>query len=117
MPRRILYIDSLKCAGCRNCEAACSWAKEGVMNPRKSRVRVVRRGRLVDKPIACQNCTKPSCRDACPVSSIDNADGNVVVNQDLCIGCGACVTVCPKSAKKNEPRSKGKAVALISNKW
>ncbi|MBT3239514.1 MAG: 4Fe-4S dicluster domain-containing protein [Chloroflexi bacterium] len=39
------------------------------------------------------------------------------VDNEICNGCGACVTVCPQSAKQNEPRSKGKAVVLVSNKW
>lgn len=103
MTRRVLYIGPLKCAGCRNCEAACSWAKEGVMNPRKSRVRVVRRGRLVDEPITCRNCARPLCRDACPKDAILINDGNVIVDQELCIGCGACVKACPFGAMTLHP--------------
>lgn len=101
--RRVLYIDPLKCTGCRNCEAACSWEKEGVMNPRKSRVKVVRRGRLIDEPVACQNCSRPPCRDACPKGAISIEDGNVLIDSELCIGCGLCVKACPFGAVSLHP--------------
>ncbi len=39
------------------------------------------------------------------------------VDNEICNGCGACVSVCPQSAKMNEPRSRGKAVRLVSKKW
>ncbi|MGC8817455.1 MAG: 4Fe-4S binding protein, partial [Candidatus Hadarchaeum sp.] len=48
MSRKILYIDPLDCTGCRNCEIACSYAKEGLVNPQKSRIRVLRIGATYD---------------------------------------------------------------------
>ncbi|MEM3703318.1 MAG: 4Fe-4S dicluster domain-containing protein [Candidatus Bathyarchaeia archaeon] len=46
--------------------------------------------------IRCMHCSKPPCLDACPTKAIyKEADGIVLVNRDLCIGCKMCVEVCP----------------------
>ena len=40
-----------------------------------------------------------ACTGVCPVSALDfNADGKVDVNTDTCIDCGACIGTCPVSA-------------------
>lgn len=38
-----------------------------------------------------------ACEGACPVSAI-SLDGKAKVDQDTCIECGACVATCPVSA-------------------
>ena len=34
----------------------------------------------------------------------------VTVDENLCIGCGACVNACPKSFKMNEEKHKAEAI-------
>ena len=94
MVRRFLYADPLECSGCRNCEIACCYHKEGVMNPRKSRVRFTRVGALSDRPIACHQCKEPPCAKVCPTNAIVRKGDLVVIERDKCIGCGLCVEEC-----------------------
>lgn len=39
-----------------------------------------------------------ACADACPTSSITLPDGVAVVDADTFIDCGTCVSVCPQGA-------------------
>jgi len=40
-------------------------------------------------------------RNGCPVEAISfGEDGKVVINQELCVGCGICKTRCPSDVIK-----------------
>lgn len=39
-----------------------------------------------------------ACEGACPTGAITLPDGKAVVDADTCIDCGACVGVCPTGA-------------------
>lgn len=46
--------------------------------------------------IGCNHCVLPLCLASCPVQAIvKRDDGIVYIDQELCIGCGACATACP----------------------
>jgi len=51
-------------------------------------------------PISCQQCEDAPCINVCPVKAIsrDEKLDYVKVDYDVCIGCRACVTVCPFGA-------------------
>ncbi len=91
--KKFIYADPLQCSGCRICEIVCSFEKEKVYNPRKSRIRVVRTRELIDLPIACVHCYSPQCARVCPVNAIEE-DEIVKVIAERCIGCGLCVEAC-----------------------
>jgi len=101
-----LYIDPLDCTGCRVCELVCSFYKEKVFSPRLSRVRVITLEPALDFPVACRHCDKAPCIAACPMKAIDyDEEGKVVVYAEECIGCGACVDVCPFGAMNLHPKT------------
>jgi Fe-S-cluster-containing hydrogenase component 2 len=49
----------------------------------------------------CTSCTCggecSGCLDACPVGAITRTD-KVIIDQEACIGCGACITACEHDA-------------------
>ena len=92
------------CTGCRTCELACSFRHEGVFNPRKSRIRIVRE-LTKDCPIYCRHCEGPPCVRVCPVNAFvqDERTGAFTVDEDACTGCGACVQACPFGAIALDP--------------
>lgn len=94
-----LYIDPMECTGCRVCELACAFSKEGALNPKLARLRVERREPAFDAPVACKQCEDAPCIETCPQDAISRDEsGTVVVDEDDCIGGGACIEVCPFGA-------------------
>src|SRR6185437_10587137 len=60
----------------------------------------------------CKHCTHAACLDVCPTGALFRTEyGTVVVQQDVCNGCGYCVPACPFGVldKRHLPRSPGDA--------
>jgi formate dehydrogenase iron-sulfur subunit len=60
----------------------------------------------------CKHCTHAGCLDVCPTGSLFRTEfGTVVVQEDICNGCGYCVPACPFGVldKRHLPRSSGDA--------
>ena len=44
----------------------------------------------------CKHCTSAGCLDVCPTGSLFRTEfGSVVVQEDICNGCGYCIPACP----------------------
>lgn len=98
---KILMINHEKCTGCRLCELVCSISHDGVSNPIRSRINIIKweaEGLYI--PMSCQQCEDAPCMTICPVKAIsrDQALDYVKVDYDVCIGCRSCVAVCPFGA-------------------
>lgn len=107
----LIYVDYLRCSGCRRCEVVCSISHEGRIWPEASRIRVFMPSPGVEVPHLCVQCDDYPCVASCPVEalSVDGKTGAVLVDEDKCTGCGSCVDACPGSVPHLHP-STGKAV-------
>nr|WP_250038070.1 4Fe-4S dicluster domain-containing protein [Actinoplanes maris] len=44
----------------------------------------------------CKHCTHAGCLDVCPTGALFRTEfGTVVVQEDICNGCGYCISACP----------------------
>ena len=98
---KALYINYEKCTGCRLCELVCAVKHDGISNPARSRIKVMKwemEGLYI--PMSCQQCQDAPCVNACPVKALSRDEhlDRVVVDYDVCIGCRTCVSVCPFGA-------------------
>jgi Fe-S-cluster-containing hydrogenase component 2/CRP-like cAMP-binding protein len=88
----VLLIDSDKCIGCDNCEAACAATHGGYS-------RLDRKGgksfAAIQIPISCRHCENPLCMLDCPPDALTRQPNGEVIIRETCIGCGNCVTNCP----------------------
>ncbi len=52
----------------------------------------------------CKHCTHAGCLDVCPTGALFRTEfGTVVVQQDICNGCGYCVSGCPYGVIDRRP--------------
>jgi formate dehydrogenase iron-sulfur subunit len=67
----------------------------------------------------CKHCTHAACLDVCPTGALFRTEfGTVVVQEDVCNGCGYCVPACPFGVldKRHLPRRDKPAIPLLSKK-
>ena len=98
------------CPTCRLCEFSCDW---GVL-----RVRKIFEGRLlVDVGKCLVGCR--DCVDVCPITGTltIGEDGKVVVNEQICTFCGACVNVCPNPEALRVERTRVLHTPVRSGTW
>ncbi|MCD7715414.1 MAG: 4Fe-4S dicluster domain-containing protein [Lachnospiraceae bacterium] len=61
---------------------------------------------------ACQGCLAHPCREVCPKNAISFENGRSVIDQDKCIKCGKCLSVCPYGAILKLERPCAKACGM-----
>ena len=63
----------------------------------------------------CKGCLAHPCMEVCPRGAISMVNGRSFIDQEKCISCGKCKTVCPYDAisKKERPCAKACGVSAI----
>lgn len=123
-----LLVDTNKCPdSCSACIKACSdtqgWKYTGLPTDpqwiRKVTLNDPLAGTKRSLPMMCQHCADAPCVDVCPTgASFKRADGIVLVDRHICIGCRYCMMACPYDARSfvhedvtdqlpDSPRGKG----------
>ena len=118
-----LVIDLDTCVGCHACAVACKgWNDQGYGAPLSdqepygaepqgtwlNRVHSYEvepadgAARVVHFPRSCLHCEDAPCVTVCPTGASYKRveDGIVLVQEDLCIGCGLCAWACPYGARE-----------------
>ncbi len=117
MVNQFVNCDPQKCVGCVICEYACSWEKEKVFNPLKSRIRAVRLDPLSNAAITCKACKEAPCVVACPEKALTQSieTGIVTVDEEKCNGCGWCIEACDYGAITLHPNKQKVIVCDLCN--
>jgi phenylacetyl-CoA:acceptor oxidoreductase subunit 1 len=104
-PRWGMVIDVNRCVGCQSCTIACKHANDTLPGVQWRRVIDVETGVFPDVErlflvTGCQHCAEPPCVPVCPTgATTQRADGLVVQDYDICIGCAYCAVACPYQAR------------------
>ncbi|MBI1368116.1 MAG: cyclic nucleotide-binding domain-containing protein [Planctomycetes bacterium] len=90
-----MMIDVNRCTRCDDCVRACAAAHDN--NPRFTRHGTIYGHHMVAN--ACMHCADPVCMIGCPTGAIhrEPTTGDVVINDQTCIGCATCANSCPYS--------------------
>ena len=91
-----IVVNHELCTNCKLCELACSFRKEGVFNPVKSRIRInVFAEDFRHIPLTCFQCADAPCANVCPAVALIKEEGRVRFVEENCIGCKMCMLACP----------------------
>jgi len=104
--RYAMLIDVNKCFGCMACVVACAAENNVPLGRFRTWIERLEKtdGTNIFIPKQCNHCDDPPCIPPCPTrATYKTAKGLVLINDELCIGCGACVQNCPYGARFMNP--------------
>lgn len=113
----IIYTEPDRCLACHSCELACAVAHgdgHDIVSATAARVPLHPRNHVVSfdgmtMPMQCRQCEDAPCTFACPTGACRQADGQIEIVEQHCIGCKLCVMVCPFGAitvRSEAPRAR-----------
>jgi phenylacetyl-CoA:acceptor oxidoreductase subunit 1 len=104
MTQWAMVVDLRRCIGCKACILACSQAndiEEGLWRRYQelTELEAPHRQRYFITT-SCMQCSQPACLPVCPTKATHlRSDGIVDIDQNKCVGCGACIMACPYDAR------------------
>ncbi|MEM2142294.1 MAG: 4Fe-4S dicluster domain-containing protein [Candidatus Thorarchaeota archaeon] len=105
----LLIVDHEKCTGCKQCALACSFTKENMYDPLRSRIKIWKREDIaLGLPLLCEQCEAHPCIDSCPERALSRnpKTGVVTVDRSKCKSHGLCVDACPYHGIRLHPESR-----------
>jgi len=95
----MIHCEIELCVGCKMCEIACATEHFGAVSPALSRIRVAKQDETgIDFAISCLSCQEKPCLE-CPTEALSVKDtGEILLDQEVCLGCLECVETCPIGA-------------------
>ena len=81
-----------------------TWAEEGAQEPVDPARALALMDRWIFTSDVCKHCTNAGCLDACPTGAIIRTEfDTVVIQADVCNGCGYCIPSCPFGVPDRDP--------------
>ena len=110
MSRYGIIVNVDRCAGCFACAVACKEENQvapGIFWEKIKRDENVRDNVINWFRMSCMHCDDPACMKVCPMKAIHKGPhGEVLVDQQKCIGCKMCMAACPYGARSYNPEAK-----------
>jgi formate dehydrogenase iron-sulfur subunit len=127
------FTDTSVCIGCKACEVACKewnlvpedgfvWTGNSLDNTGQLGASTWRHVAFIEKTVrdgdgidqwlmssdVCKHCTHAGCLDVCPTGAIFRTEfGTVVIQDEVCNGCGYCIPACPFGVITRRERDQG----------
>jgi formate dehydrogenase iron-sulfur subunit len=96
------YLPALPATGRDDLPDLVEWAEENEDVDVKAAVAAMERWIFMSD--VCKHCTNAGCLDACPTGAIIRTEfETVLIQPDVCNGCGYCIPSCPFGVITREP--------------
>lgn len=104
MTRLGFVLESDSCIGCHACTVACKSEHDVPIGVNRTWLKYVETGSFPNTGrsftvMRCNHCDDAPCMKICPTSALHRTDNGVVdFDDNICIGCKACMNACPYDA-------------------